>query len=82
MQKDCWICLLLCHLRVIFNYKLIYIGLPEVSCMKDVDYLKQMLSLDKKNDEDAGNHFLGLINQSKNEKFRLIDNMIHNMKHG
>lgn len=50
--------------------------------MKDVKYLKRMLQLDKKNEEDAGNHFLGLINQSKNEKFRLLDNMIHNMKHG
>ncbi len=50
--------------------------------MSDVIYLKNMLQLDKKNDEDAGNHFISLINQSKNEKFRLLDNMIHNMKHG
>ena len=41
-----------------------------------------MLKLDKENDEDAGNYFVGLINQSKNEKFRLLDNMIHNIKHG
>jgi len=33
-------------------------------------------------DEDAGNYFASLINQSKNEKFRLLDNMIHNIKHG
>ena len=45
-------------------------------------YLGQMLKLDKENDEDAGNYFVGLINQSKNEKFRLLDNMIHNIKHG
>jgi len=41
-----------------------------------------MLFLNKKNDEDAGNHFLGLINESKNEKFRILDNVIHNIKHG
>lgn len=41
-----------------------------------------MLQLDKKNDEDAGNFFIGLIIQSKNEKFRLFDNIIHNIKHG
>ena len=57
-------------------------GLPELSGIHDVDYLKKMLKLDKVNEEDAGNYFIGLINQSKNEKFRLIDNMIHNLKHG
>ena len=56
-------------------------GLPEISGLNDVEYLKNMLHLDKENDEDAGNFFVGLINQSKNEKFRLFDNMIHNFKH-
>ncbi len=56
--------------------------MPELSGINDVNYLKGMLHLDKKNEEDAGNHFIGLINHSKNEKFRLLDNMIHNMKHG
>jgi hypothetical protein len=50
--------------------------------MKDVNHLKKMLKLDKQSDEDAGNHFIGLITESKNEKFRLLDNMIHNIKHG
>jgi hypothetical protein len=45
-------------------------------------YLEKMLNLNIKNDEDAGNHFLSLINLSKNEKFRLLDNLIHNIKHG
>src|SRR5690606_37444811 len=56
-------------------------GLPELNGLQDVLYLKKMLRLEKI-DEDAGAYFLGLINQSKNEKFRLLDNMIHNMKHG
>ena len=57
-------------------------GLPELSGIQDVDYLKKMLKLDLDNDEDACNYFIGLINKCKNEKFRLIDNMIHNLKHG
>ena len=56
-------------------------GLPELNGLQDVVYLKKMLKLDKI-EEDAGNYFIGLINQSKNEKFRLLDNMIHNIKHG
>ncbi len=61
---------------------IINIGLPELNGMNDVRYLEKMLNLDMKNDEDAGNHFISLINISKNEKFRLLDNMIHNIKHG
>lgn len=57
-------------------------GLPELNGINDVTYLRKMLNLEKKNDEDAGNYFIGLINQSKNEKFRLVDNIIHNFKHG
>lgn len=56
-------------------------GLPELSGIQDVMYLKKMLKLDKI-EEDAGSYFKSLINQSKNEKFRLLDNMIHNIKHG
>ena len=56
-------------------------GLPELRGIQDVQYIKKMLMLDK-NEEDAGTYFKGLINQSKNEKFRLLDNIIHNMKHG
>lgn len=57
-------------------------GLPELNSITDVIFLRDRLNLDKKNDEDAGNYFIGLINQSKNEKFRLFDNIIHNFKHG
>ena len=56
-------------------------GMPELCGMNDVKYMKKMLVLDKQSDEDAGNYFIGLIKQSKNDRFRLIDNMIHNWKH-
>ena len=56
-------------------------GMPELCGMNDVKYLKEMLVLDKASDEDAGNYFIGLIKKSKNDRFRLIDNMIHNWKH-
>jgi hypothetical protein len=65
-----------------FKFFKIKLGLPELAGMKDVNNLKKMLKLDKQSDEDAGNHFIGLITESKNEKFRLLDNMIHNIKHG
>ena len=56
-------------------------GLPELNGLHDVYYLKKMLQLDQI-EEDAAVYFKGLINQSKNEKFRLLDNIIHNFKHG
>ena len=56
-------------------------GMPELCGMNDVKYMKKMLVLDKQSDDDAGNYFIGLIKQSKNDRFRLIDNMIHNWKH-
>lgn len=56
-------------------------GMPELCGMNDVKYVKKMLVLDKASDEDAGNYFIGLIKQSRNDRFRLIDNMIHNWKH-
>ena len=39
-----------------------------------------MLVLDKPNDEYAGNYFIKQIRKCKNEKFRQIDNIIHNIK--
>ena len=56
-------------------------GMPELCGMNDVKYVKKMLVLDKASDEDAGNYFIGLIKKSRNDRFRLIDNMIHNWKH-
>ena len=56
-------------------------GMPELCSMNDVKYAKKMLKLDMPNDEDAGNYFVGLIKQSKNDRFRLIDNIFHYYKH-
>ena len=56
-------------------------GMPELCSMNDVKYAKKMLKLDMPNDEDAGNYFVGLIKQSKNDRFRLIDNIFHSYKH-
>ena len=56
-------------------------GMPELCSMGDVRYAKRMLKLDMPNDEDAGNYFVGLIKQSKNDRFRLIDNIFHYYKH-
>ena len=56
-------------------------GMPELCSMSDVKYAKKMLKLDMPNDEDAGNYFVGLIKQAKNDRFRLIDNIFHYYKH-
>lgn len=56
-------------------------GMPEMYCMNNIRYFIDNLKLDKKNDEDAGNYFLCLINQSKNDKYRYLDNIFHNLNH-
>ena len=56
-------------------------GMPEFSTMADVKYFKDMLQLNNKNDEDAENYFLSLIKESINDKYRNIDNLIHNCIH-
>ena len=56
-------------------------GMPELCSMGDVGYAKTMLKLDIPNDEDAGNYFVALIKQSKNDRFRLVDNIFHYLKH-
>ena len=56
-------------------------GMPELCSMGDVRYAKKMLRLDMPNDEDAGNYFVALIKQSKNDRFRLVDNIFHYYKH-
>jgi phosphatidylinositol-4,5-bisphosphate 3-kinase len=47
-------------------------GMPELCSMKDVLYTKEQLKLDIPNDEDAGNHFIALIKQARNDRFRII----------
>ena len=56
-------------------------NMPEFSTMYDVIYLKNMLQLDKNNDEEAATYFIGLIKSTVNEKFRIFDNLIHNCVH-
>jgi hypothetical protein len=55
-------------------------GMPEFFGICDIVYMKNMLVLDKPNDEYAGNYFIKQIRKCKNEKFRQIDNIIHNIK--
>jgi len=56
-------------------------GMPELYSLNNIKYFRDMLKLEKKNDEDAGNYFLCLINQSKNDKYRYFDNIFHNINH-
>ena len=53
--------------------------MPELFGISDINYVKKMLVLDKHNEEDAGNYFIEQISKCINEKFRLIDNIIHNI---
>ena len=55
-------------------------GMPEFFGLCDIEYMKNMLVLEKPNDEDAENYFIETIKKCKNEKFRIIDNIIHNFK--
>ena len=56
-------------------------GMPELSCFEDIFYLRDMLNL-QYNDAEASKSFRGEIKASVTEKWRLIDNLIHNMVHG
>ena len=55
-------------------------GLPEFYGIHDINYMKNMLVLDKPNDEDAGNYFIEQIWKCKNEKLRQIDSLIRIIK--
>ena len=55
-------------------------GLPEFYGIHDINYMKNMLVLDKANDEDAGNYFIEQIWKCKNEKLRQIDSLIRIIK--
>ena len=55
-------------------------GLPEFYGINDINYMKNMLVLDKPNDEDAGNYFVEQIWKCKNEKLRQIDSLIRIIK--
>lgn len=56
-------------------------GMPEYTNIANLGYTKNLLKFDIKNDELAGSYFLNLIKESVNEKYRILDNIIHNLKH-
>jgi hypothetical protein len=47
----------------------------------DITYMRDQLSLEL-NDSEARLKFVGEIKKSLEEKFRRVDNWIHNLKHG
>ena len=55
-------------------------GLAQFYGINDINYIKNMLVLDKPNDEDAGNYFIEQIWKCKNEKLRQIDSLIRIIK--
>jgi phosphatidylinositol-4,5-bisphosphate 3-kinase len=56
-------------------------NMPEFSAMADVKYFRDMLKLELINEEEASDYFIRLIKQTINDKYRIIDNLIHNCVH-
>ena len=56
-------------------------GMPEFISLWDLVYTEGILRFDLVNDEAAENYFLKLIKESVNEKYRILDNLIHNCIH-
>ncbi|MCQ2818303.1 MAG: hypothetical protein MJ252_13635 [archaeon] len=56
-------------------------GMPEFVSLWDLAYTEDQLQLELINEEAAGNHFLTLIKESVNEKYRILDNLVHNCIH-
>jgi hypothetical protein len=46
-------------------------GMPEFFGLCDIEYMKNMLVLEKPNDEDAENYFIETIRKFKYVKFRI-----------
>jgi phosphatidylinositol-4,5-bisphosphate 3-kinase len=55
-------------------------NMPEFSTMSDVTYVKEQLKLNM-NEKDASEYFIKTIKDSLNDKYRTIDNLIHNFVH-
>ena len=55
-------------------------GLNTFYGISDIEYVKEMLVLDKPNDEDAGNYFIEQIRKCKNERLRQLDFLLQNLK--
>lgn len=55
-------------------------GMPELQKKKEIEYLREMLSL-KLTEMEANSRFLEEIETSLNNTFRRFDNLMHNFKH-
>ena len=55
-------------------------GMPELTKKKEIEYLREMLSL-KLTEMEAESKFLEEIENSLNNTFRRFDNLMHNFKH-
>jgi len=56
-------------------------GMPELLEVEDITYLRQQLNLHMK-DREAGKYLEGLIEKSKANMYKRLDNYIHIWKHG
>ena len=56
-------------------------NMPEFSTMSDVMYFKEMLKLELNNEEEASDYFIRMIKETINDKYRIVDNLIHNCVH-
>ena len=56
-------------------------NMPEFSTMSDVIYFRDMLKLELNNEEEASDYFIRMIKETINDKYRIIDNLIHNCVH-
>eukprot|EP00515_Schizochytrium_aggregatum_P004768 CAMPEP_0202051072 /NCGR_PEP_ID=MMETSP0963-20130614/4400_1 /ASSEMBLY_ACC=CAM_ASM_000494 /TAXON_ID=4773 /ORGANISM="Schizochytrium aggregatum, Strain ATCC28209" /LENGTH=64 /DNA_ID=CAMNT_0048616211 /DNA_START=67 /DNA_END=261 /DNA_ORIENTATION=- len=56
-------------------------GMPELRGVADIQYLCDKLALDK-SDKEAADMFKREINNSLNDTYRRVDNLIHNIKTG
>ena len=55
-------------------------NMPEFSTMYNLSYVKDILKLDM-NEKDAAEYFINSIKDSLNDKYRTLDNLIHNFVH-
>lgn len=54
-------------------------GMPELTCISDIEYLKNQLCLNL-SEQEATNNFKKEIATALNDNWRKIDNLIHNLK--
>ena len=55
-------------------------NMPEFSTMSDISYVKDQLKLNM-SEKDASEYFIKTIKDSLNDKYRTMDNLIHNFVH-